>query len=329
LSRDGQSLVYSSFIGGDGEDNATSLSVDANGAAFIGGMTTSRDFPMRNPFQHAYRGLIDGFVAKVAPQGTELEYSTYLGGSNQELLENLALDADGSVVVVGATGSRDFPRKYAIQKTYGGSEFDGFVTKLNPAGNGLAYSTFLGGAGGDLLWGVALDTSGAAFVVGRTDGTFPLMNPFQNKRKGAIEAVVLKIAPNGKSLVYSSYMGGSSNDSAGSIAVDGRGTAYFVGSTKSANFPLKNAYQWTRRGSQDAYLAIVDPGGAKLLYATLLGGSVVESAYAVALGASGVIYLGGYTNSPDFPTAGKRYQNELSGGNDGFVVRFTLGDTAR
>ena len=325
LSRDGQSLLYSSYIGGGGMDLCTSLAVDGTGAAYIGGVTSSRDFPRKKAYQTALRGFQDGFVAKVSPQGTSLVFSTYLGGSHGDRVNALAVDSEGAVVLAGETSSPDFPRKSAFQKTIGGTA-DGFVAKLDAAGSGLVFSSYFGGSAFESFWALALDANDAVYLTGYTLGKIPTKNAFQTSRKGISDAFVLKVEPDGRSVAYSSYLGGVARDYAWGLAVDGSGAAYVVGSTESLDFPVKQPYQASRRGSQDAFLAIVDPAGTKLLVSTFLGGSYRDAAWDVFLGATGDILIGGQTNSLDFPSAGNAYQEELDGDYDAFVLKFTQGD---
>ncbi|MBN2206888.1 MAG: hypothetical protein JW742_05745, partial [Candidatus Aminicenantes bacterium] len=328
LSRDGRSLVYSSYLGGGNWDLCTSIRADGTGAAYVGGYTMSRDFPRRKAYQTALRGFADGFAAKVAPDGGSLLYSTYLGGSSQERVDAIAVDASGSAVLAGQTGSRDFPVKNAFQRSRGGG-YDGFIVVLTPAGNGLVYSSYMGGAAFDTAKSVAVDDGGACYVTGYTNGSFPVKNAFQATRRGIYEAFVLKVEPKGRSLVYSSYLGGAGSDHGWAIAADGSGAAYVVGSTMSRSFPIKSPYQASLLGSQDAFLTIVDPGGTKLLLSTFLGGTYRDDGRSVAIGANGDILVGGLTNSLDFPNAGNAYQDTLSGDYDAFVLKFLQGSAGR
>lgn len=325
ISKDGQSLIYSSYIGGKADDWCGAVSVDASGAAYIGGSTFSSDFPTKKAFQPVFGGgRKDGFVAKVAPQGSSLVYSTFFGGSNIDSLQAVIIDDDGAVFLAGGTYSPNFPRKAAFQKALGG-KIDAYVAKLSAAGNSLIYSSYLGGKGDEYFGNLATDESGAVYVTGYTNGSFPLKNAFQKTKKGGKEGFVTKIDPQGKAIVYSSYLGGAGDEYCNGIAVDGNGAAYIVGSTESAKFPLKLPYQSILKGRSDAFLAVVDPGGAKLNYSTYLGGKYMENGYGIAIGADGALYLSGNTNSPDFPLLGA-YQEELAGDYDGFVLKFSLGD---
>ncbi|MBN2205927.1 MAG: SBBP repeat-containing protein [Candidatus Aminicenantes bacterium] len=327
MSKNGKDLVYASYIGGSGSEACTSIRADRTGAATFGGKTTSRDFPRKNAFQKTCGGSEDGFVAKVSPDGRSLLSSTYLGGSSDDRVDALAVDASGSAILAGRTDSRNFPVKNAFQKTNGG-DGDGFITVMTPAGNALAYSSYMGGPAYDWARDVAVDADGACYVTGQTFGTFPVKSPFQKKRGGLLDAFILKVDPKKKTLVYSSYLGGVEGDYGAGIAVDGTGAAYIVGGTQSQNFPVKSPYQASRRGTQDAFLTIVDPGGAKLILSTFLGGIILEIGYDVALGSNGDILVGGTTNSPDIPSAGKAYQKALAGSFDAFVLKLRQGSAA-
>ncbi len=325
LARSGKSLIYSSYIGGTKLDVSTSVRADASGAAYIGGYTESPNFPTKKAYQKTLGGRKDAFLAKVAPLGTSLVYSTLLGGSGDDYGLALAADSAGAVTIAGITGSRQFPIKSAFQKGYGGGSGDAFVTKFSPAGDSLIFSSYLGGSSYEWAGDLALDASGAAYVVGATEGSFPLKNAFQKMRKGGYEAFITKIASGGKSLVYSSYLGGGGTDEANGVAVDGTGTAYITGYTTSPNFPIKSPFQAARHGSQDCFLTVVDPSGLKLLSSTYLGGSYRDAAYGIALDTSGAIYICGYTNSLDFPLL-TPYQSALAGDMDAFFVKFSQGN---
>jgi hypothetical protein len=325
LARSGKSLVYSSYIGGTKSEECAAVYADASGAAYLAGSTTSPDFPTKNAFQKPHGGIRrDAFLAKVAPAGTSLVYSTCLGTTGDEICQGLAVEADGSATIAGNTTSSVFPVKSAFQKSYAGN-WDGFVTKFSPTGDSLVYSSYLGGPGYDGIYNMGMDAGGAVYLVGFTQGSFPLKNAFQKTRKGGSDAFVAKIEPNGKAIAYSSYLGGAGSDFASAVAVDGDGAAHVVGGTGSANFPVKSPYQAARRGSYDGFLTIVDPGGLKLLSSTYLGGSYRDSVLEIALDTSGAVYLCGMTNSLDFPTLGP-YQKALAGDADAFVVKFSRGD---
>src|SRR5205807_1932101 len=208
-----------------------------------------------------------------------LVYSTYLGGSNGDSGNGLAIDSSGAVYVTGSTGSTNFPTKNPIQASLGaGSFLNGFVTKINPAGSALVYSTYLGGSGIDLGTGIAVDSAGAAYVTGEAGSqNFPRANAFQNTfGGGANDGFVSKLNAAGSALVYSTYLGGSSNDTARSVAVDSSGSAYVTGSTQSSNFPTMNPLQANRLGFSNAFVTKFNPAGNTLAYSTYLGGCGID-----------------------------------------------------
>jgi len=324
LAKNGRSLIYSSYIGGKGFDFCSAVVADSSGAAYVGGYTGSSDYPIKKAYQKSLRGSVDAFIAKVAPSGNSLDFSTFFGSSGKDYCTDLAVDGEGRVTVVGPVYGFNLPLKSPFQKTFGGGNGDGFVARFSAAGDRLVFSSYLGGANYDEPAAVALDGSGAVYITGYTTGNFPLKNAFQKARKGGREVFVTKIDPAGKGLVYSSYLGGTGNDAAIAIAVDGDGSAYLAGYTQSRNFPVKSPLQASLRGSLDCFLAIVDPGGRKLLSSTYWGGSYRDWASGLAIDAGGNIYLSGQTNSLDFQVLDP-FQESLGGRDDAFVIKFSSG----
>jgi len=324
----GNALVYSTFLGGDGPDFGRGIAIDAAGNAYLLGVTGSTDFPTLNAFDNTFNGNLDAFVTKLSPGGDALVYSTYLGGSGAEYeyldgiqeIGDIAVDSAGNAYVTGVTGSRDFPRLNAYQNTYGGGNYDAFVTKLAPGGNTLVYSTYLGGTFQDHADGIAVDAAGSAYVSGTTQSyDFPMANAFDNTLNGARDAFVTKMAPGGNALVYSTYLGGASNDFGIGIAVDAAGSAYVTGTTYSADFPTLNAYDNTLYPLQDAYVTKLAPSGNALVYSTFLGGTGREATYGIQVNAAGNAYVSGGTNSTDYPTL-NAYDNTYNGGSFDAVV---------
>ena len=320
LSRDGRSLVFSSYIGGRSYDSIGDIAVDASGAAYLAGRTGSPDFPTAKPAQKKLRGDHDAFVAKVAPDGKSLQLSTYLGGTAQDEAIRIAVDASGAAVVAGETQSRDFPVNAAVQKIYAGGKNDNFFAKLAPDGGRFLFCSYLGGNRDDYLGGLALDESGAIYVAGTSNGSFPVKNAFQKARKGRSDVVLTKVDAKGNALVYSTYLGGEGSDGTWGIAVDGSGAVYVSGWTASRNFPLKTPFQSRLRGSEDGFLTVLDPSGLKLAYSTFLGGSLRDRAQGLCLGPDGSVCLVGMTPSLDFPVK-NAYQLASAGGDDAFILR--------
>ncbi len=327
-------LVYSTYLGGGDFDVAFGVAVDSPGNAYVTGITCSSNFPTASPFQAAPGGGCDAFVTKLNPAGSGLVYSTYLGGSDYDQGNGIAVDSAGNAYVAGSTTSINFPTTTGgFQQTYGGGSRDAFVAKLNPAGSALVYSTYLGGSDGDGGQGIAVDAAGNAYVAGRTLSTnFPTtLGAFQTTIGGASDAFVTKLNPLGTGLVYSTYLGGSGDEftSGGGIriAVDPPGNAYVTGATSSTNFPTTpGAFQTTFGGISDAFVTKLNSAGSALVYSTYLGGSAAENGRGIAADAVGNAYVTGYTDSTNFPTLNP-IQAANGGGSDVIVAKFGPGGT--
>jgi hypothetical protein len=306
----GNALVYSTYLGGNGFDTATSIAVDHVGNAYVTGQTQSTNFPTASPFQAALviGASSNAFVTKLNAAGNALVYSTYLGGGVADQGNGIAVDSSGNAYVVGQTVSTNFPTLNAFQAALGGPNFfDAFVTKLNAAGNALLYSTYLGGSGVDIGSAIAVDPGGNAYVTGYTSSTnFPTRNPLQSALgTGATQnAFVTKLDAVGNALFYSTYLGGSVADSGNGIAIDVAGNAYVTGFTQSSNFPTANPFQPTKgkNAFSNAFVTKVNPAGSVLTFSTYLGGTGGDVGYAITVDAVGNAYVTGSTFSSDFPT---------------------------
>ncbi|HZR80451.1 MAG TPA: SBBP repeat-containing protein [Candidatus Binatia bacterium] len=329
-------LVYSTYLGGDGNDGygVTSIAVDASGSVYVTGSTASSDFPTEAPLQASNAGSADAFVTKLTPDGSGLVYSTYLGGGNVDFGVAIAVDDAGSAYVFGLTLSADFPTESAFQAIFGGGPQDNFVAKLSPSGDALVYSTYLGGTGFEVNMGdIAVDAAGSAYVGGATYSTnFPTQSPMPISGGGGgdMDLYVAKLAPNGASLVYSTYLGGSSSgeEVATGIAVDGAGSAYVTGYTDSLDFPMKTPFQGTCT-AVCAFVTKLAPAGTALAYSTYLGGGFTTASYAegIAVDAAGSAYVVGLTSDAAFPTTPGAFQTSRQGLADAFVTKLTPAGT--
>jgi hypothetical protein len=328
ISADGTTVIYSTYVGGSGNDSGNAIALDASGDAFVAGATSSTDFPHTGGYQTSLKGTLNAFVFELSSNGSTLTYSTYLGGSASDSAGGIAVDASGETYIVGQTTSTDFPTLNPIQSALNGTG-NGFVTKLNSAGSALVYSTFLGGGSADIASAVALDPSSNAYVTGSTkNAAFPTTTgAFQTTcgtdgtcNSGLYDAFVSVIKPDGSGFVYSTFLGGENNDEGFGIAADAAGDAYVTGLTaSSAHFPLKSALQGTYGGDpEDAFVSALNPTGSALIYSTYLGGSSNDTGTAIAIDENKNVYVTGQTGSSNFKTAGAT-QGANGGGNDAFV----------
>jgi hypothetical protein len=340
----GSSLIYTTYLSGSSDEEATGLAVDASGNVYVAGNTHSTDFPVLGAFQSACAvsastgACSDAFLTKIAASGTALVYSTYLGGTGTDSAASLAVDARGNAYVAGFTSSVDFPVTAGVlQAKCGGScTQNAFVAKFNPLGETLAYATYLGGSASDGAADIAVDAAGNAYLTGQTSSPdFPLATPFQKacaldstSSTGACVATsfVAKLKADGSALIYSTYLGGSLGSNASAIALDSLGSAYVAGSTQSADFPVSNAFQKScgmQKGATqcpvNAFVTKLTPAGNALAYSTYLGGSIQDQATGIAVNASGIAHIIGSTASTDFPIA-KSVQSKLNGTSDAFVA---------
>jgi len=325
LSADGSTLVYATYLGGAGNDFGHSLAVDASGNVVVAGITNSTDFPVMSAFQSTFGGGSgeclsgDAFIAKLNANGTALVYSTYLGGSNDDLASSVALDAASNVYLTGWTQSSDWETtSNALQDTLGGvfGARDAFIAKLNPTGSALVFSTFLGGSETDEASAIALDAANNVYVTGKTlSPDFPRMNPRQSELNGQQDAFIAKLEATGSALVYSTYHGGGGDESGTGIGVDASGNAYVTGVTSSTDdFPTMSARQPNFGGGEkDAFVSKFNPTGDTLLYSTYHGGAEDDFSTALAVDAAGNACVWGFTSSNDFPVE-NAVQGTLRGG---------------
>src|SRR6266700_386271 len=333
-------LSYSTFLGGSFEDEGSGIAVDAAGNAYVTGMTASINFPTTPGAFNTTNGQFPAaFVTKLDPAGSTLVYSTYLGGSGDDRGRGIAVDSQGNAYVTGATLSTDFPTTVGAFQTASRGSAESFVTKLDPTGSTLVYSTYLGGTGQDNSAGIAVDTLGQAYVTGTTASPdFPTTpgafqpafagpGPTPNGIGG--DAFVTKLDPSGSTLVYSTYLRGGGPDVGSGITVDAPGNIYVTGATNSINFPTTaGAFQQNSGGgsSNDAFVAKLDPkalGPLSLVYSTFLGGSGPDRGSGIAVDANGNAYVTGVANSADFPTTAGAFQPIFGGGGSGdaFVAK--------
>ncbi|HEY0376092.1 MAG TPA: SBBP repeat-containing protein [Pyrinomonadaceae bacterium] len=323
------SLLYGTYLGGDGDEVATAIAADSSGNAYVTGFTWSQNFPTFHGLP-TNRGENDAFVTKLDTESSgadSLVYSTILGGGGWEEACDIAVDSAGVAYVTGETYSADFPVLHQYQTKQ--SELrDAFVTKLDTNKSGAAallYSTYLGGERGEAHGsGIAIDSAGVAYVVGSTSAPdFPMVNSYQptinpyhesQSVQFGFDGFVAKLDTNVSgpaAMLYSTYLGGSGSDIVEDIAMNSAGEVYVSGNTSSPDFPTLHPYQ-TDQGGRDAFVAKLDtnrPGAASLLYSTYLGGNGDDFAEGLAADSSGNAYVMGYTQSSNFPKL-RQYQSK-------------------
>ncbi len=330
-------LSYGTYLGGSNDDFGMGIAVDNAGNAYATGFASSSDFPTTTgAYSTTNTSPPQAFVSKLNAAGTALIYSTYLGGGSYlydqaTYGQAIAVDSAGNAYVTRETMGTDFPTTPgAFQSTSPNGAESAFVTKLNAAGNALLYSTYLGGStgnagyGGDVGYGIAIDGFGDAYITGAATSTnFPTKNALQSMYGGGSngdgDAFVTEVNPNGTALVFSTYLGGSSNDVGYAVALDSAGDIYVTGLTASADFPTHNALQVANGGgSSDAFVTKLDQSGGGWVYSTYLGGSDADQGWSIAADSNGDAYVTGDTKSNNFPTQ-RPLQGSIGGGMNGFV----------
>ncbi len=355
ISASGSSLLYSTYLGGNGSDEPSSIAIDGLGSVLVAGNTSSTNFPVASAYQSTVSanegGLLGnyGFLTKFSVDGSSLVYSTYFSGNSNvpyncggtpcwgspySAISGIAVDASGNAYVTGATNTYNFPTSdgaYLPTNTTQQNSIVGFVSKFSASGN-LAYSTYFYEASGLIndLNAIAVDASGSAYVTGSafSDGTFPvtsssICDPVENGT-ACNYAFVTKFDAAGASLLYSTFLGPNNNASPQAIALDANDDAYVLASTTSGSLSMVSGIEPYSNGS-DLLLVEIDPSASTQLFATYLGASGDESPAGMALDSAGNIYVAGSTNSSDVPVTPGAFQTVLGGGTDAFVFKIGPG----
>ena len=318
-------LTFSTYVGGSGFDKIDAIAHDSSGNLYIAGNTNSGSL-WNNTLRP--RTSRDAFVAKLNSTGTAVLYTTYLGGSGSDFGRAIAVDASGNAYLAGSTGSADFPITAGAFATSEIGNENAFVAKLDSAGR-ILYSTYLGGAVLDSGVGIAIDSSGASYIAGETASpTFPVTNgTLQTRFGGASDCFIAKLNASGSALLYSTFLGGSRLDACTGIALDSNSNAYVTGLTYSMNFPSVLPLQ-ALKGTANAFISKVNAAGSALVFSTLVGGSNVDGASAIAVDASGSAYVTGSTSSIDFPLTAGAFQRTLKGIYNAFVLKLAANGSA-
>jgi hypothetical protein len=363
----GTNLIYLTYLGGNADDAAFGLAADGAGDAFVTGFTDSGNFPVTNALYKTISGTadpklhlypVDAFVTELNPGGSNLVYSTYLGGSSSDAGTGVAVDSAGNAYVTGLTYSTNFPTTNALVFQLAGNtntvmnylagSVNAFVAKIGAGGSPLAYSTYFGGTNADQGNSIAVDGAGDACVTGYTDSTnfptttnapFPVLNTFTNGGT-ANDAFVAKFAPSGRSLIYSTFLGGANDDGGNHIACDSAGNVYVTGYTDSTNFPdtatnVPGLYSFVVTNASgvisatNAFLTKFSSSGA-IVYSAVFGGYAGDIGHGVAVDSQGDAFVVGASTSANFPATNVfgLLSTNNSGGNDVFVTAFNPNCTA-
>ncbi|MGE3465591.1 MAG: beta strand repeat-containing protein [Pyrinomonadaceae bacterium] len=339
LDAAGSALLYSTFIGGSENEVGEGIAIDPAGNAFITGNTSggASAYPTTaGAFDTTHNGSNDVFVTKLNAAGSDLLYSTFIGGSSTESGNGIAIDPSGNAFIAGTTlgGSPAYPTTAGAFDTTHNDSFDVFVTKLNAAGSDLHYSTFIGGNFQDNGRGIAIDSSGNAFVTGHTEGGDPsyptTAGAFATTHSGVTDVFVTKLNAAGSDLLYSTFIGESDTDEAFDIAVDPSGNTFITGYTTSPAYPTTaGAFDTTHNGGLDVFVTKLNPAGSALLDSTFIGGSSNDFGFSIAIDPSGNALITGNTGggTPAYPTTDGAFDTTFGGFDDVIVTKLGNGVT--
>jgi len=314
-------LVYSTYLGGFDDEFGNGIEADAAGNVYVTGITYSDNFPTLSALQFSLCGGGDAFVAKFNPSGA-LIYSTYMGGTNEDVGFAITLDANGGTYIAGSTDSSDYPITASAYQKLKKGRIDAFVTKLNAAGNTMLYSTYLGGKAENIANSIAVDASGNAYITGETiSSDYPTtQGAYQRILSGPSDAFISKLDAAGSTLIYSTLLGGVTQETGFGIAVDTAGSAYVTGITSSNNFPVKNPAQSDLHGLVDMFVTKLTAAGNDVVYSTYLGGTDDDGGFGIGLDTAGNAYVSGFTTSTNFPTK-NAFQSASGGGDDALILK--------
>lgn len=330
LTPQGESLVYSTYLGGSGDDNVSGAVAAGLGDAVVAGWTGSPNFPATfDAFDTVHNGGSDAFLSRVNASGSGFVYSTFLGGTDEDLANALAITGQGAVTLVGNTRSGDFPTSSAAFDTSQSGEFDAFATSFDIATGAFLASTFLGGATNDYANAVVADASGVPIVAGETESEdFPTTpGAYDRFFRGFSDIFVTKLGGANDALVFSTLLGGRQLEGASAVDIDAGGRVVVAGYTASGDFPVTEGFfgQTNNRGVTDAFVSQFNETASGLLYSTYLGGIAPDAAFGLAVGTVERANVTGYTASPNFPVTDLAFDSTYSGGSiDAFVTRLAL-----
>jgi len=328
-------MAWSTYIGGSGVDGVWAHDIDPSGNVYVTGWTASNDWPATSgAYCETNEGLNDIFVAKIASNGTSLLYATYIGGTNGEWARGIAVDSNGSAYIAGYSLSTDYPVTVGANQTTKSTSNDCVVTKLNVNGTGLVYSTYVGGTTPDVAFDIEVDSSGAAYVGGYTEAGFPTTSgAFDESFNTKSDGMIFKLSPDGSTLVYSTYIGGSWTDYIYGIAIDDNGNCYATGFTGSADtsFPVTGgSFCDTKATGDDAFVLKLNASGSGLYWCGFIndGSNAGGGGYAVDVSSDGgTVVVVGDTTVSTLPMNNQSYDDTMNGTRDGWVAMIYSGNS--
>ncbi len=330
MNSNGTSLIYSTFIGGNGQDMGRDIDVDRFGNVYVSGQTGSyakdssipnspilpSDFPVtENAYDTSFNGQKDAVVFKLSPNGSKLLFSTFIGGSNSDISTSLALDPNRRIFISGFTNSSQFPVTSNSYQTTHNLHYDGFILCLNKTGEKIDHSTYLGGDYFDMIYGIDIDWWNNIYVCGYTNSTnYPMSHTISSGKMDNYDVIVSKLNSNLSSLIFSTVIGGEDRECARDIKVDDQNNPYVTGYTYSQStsssenithfgFPVSDdAYDKTYNGGGDVFLFKLRSDGSKMIFSTYIGDEGMDWAFGLDIDSSGNSYVTGWTDSDKYPT---------------------------
>ena len=321
-------VVYTTYIGGISAEGSVdihpgggcSIDVDDTGRVYMTGYTYSPNFPLENAWDSSHNGHADCFALRLSPSGADIEYATFIGGSQNDLGTSIAIDDLGNAYITGWTGSSDFPTQAAFDDSYGGST-DNFLVKLDASGQ-LNYSTFVGGGSSEhtLSNGIAVDENGTAYITGSTSSSnFPTVNAYDDTKDGLSSDIFFCKVDSTGQLLFSSFFGSSSSDESGAIALDQGGNIYLTGHG-GGDVPATDVLS----SSPEIFVAKFDNSGQDLVYCAVFGGPSADNPYGLEVDEDGCAFVTGFTYSASFPMV-NAFSDGLNGWRDCFLLKLSSG----
>jgi len=333
LNASGDRLIYSTYLGGSGDDAGFGIDIDSSGNAYVVGRTSAASFPTANSFRTTFGGNTDGFITKIGSSGTSLVYSALIGGWSQDGAYDVVVDSSGRAIVTGYAGwfwsnwgnQWRFPTTSgAYDRTFNGNQntYDVFLMRVSASGGSMDFSTLIGSSGNEYGYAVSYDENDNYFVTGETNSNnFPTTSGAFDRTRSGLDAFVSKFNQYGSSLLASTFLGGGGTERGWGLDVDTSGRPYVTGETNSNNFPTTaDGYDRTPNGNYDAFVTVLNSDLSGLYNSTYVGGSSSDSGQDLFLGSDGAAYVTGSTQSSNFPVSSEALQSSSGGGTDAFVT---------